>query len=232
MIDLYTWTTPNGRKVSIALEELGLPYTAHAIDISKDEQFQPDFLKIAPNNRMPAIVDHDPADGGAPIAIFESGAILLYLADKIGRFVGHDLRSRTETIQWLMWQMGGLGPMAGQNGHFSVYSPEKIDYAINRYVNETSRLYGVLNRRLEGRDFIAGDFSIADMACYPWVVPHEAHKQNLDDFPHLKRWFEAVKARPATVRAYAKGGDVQSYSAPMTEEQRKILFGQTANTAA
>jgi GST-like protein len=232
MIDLHYWPTPNGHKITLFLEESGLEYTIKPVNIGAGEQFQPDFLKIAPNNRMPAIVDHDPADGGEPIAIFESGAILLYLAEKAGKFIGHDLRSRTETIQWLMWQMGGLGPMAGQNGHFSVYAPEKIDYAINRYVNETNRLYGVLNRRLEGRDFIAGEYSIADMASYPWIVPHEPHKQNLDDFPHLKRWFEAVKARPATVRAYARGGDVQSYSAPMSEEQRKVLFGQTAKTAA
>jgi len=232
MIDLHYWPTPNGHKITLFLEEAGLDYAIKPVNIGAGEQFQPDFLKIAPNNRMPAIVDRDPADGGEPIAIFESGAILLYLADKIGRFVGNDLRSRTETIQWLMWQMGGLGPMAGQNGHFSIYAPEKIDYAINRYVNETNRLYGVLNRRLEGRDFIAGAYSIADMACYPWIVPHEAHKQNLDDFPHLKRWFEAVQARPATVRAYARGTEVQAHSAPISDAQRKILFGQTANTTA
>jgi GST-like protein len=232
MIDLHYWPTPNGHKITLFLEEAGVDYTIKPVNIGAGEQFQPDFLKIAPNNRMPAIVDHDPADGGGPLAIFESGAILLYLANKTGAFLGPDLRTRAETMQWLMWQVSGLGPMAGQNGHFTVYAPEKIDYAINRYVNETNRLYGVLNRRLEGRDFITGEYSIADMACYPWIVPHEAHRQNLDDFPHLKRWFEAVKARPATIRAYEKGGDVQSYSGPISEEQRKILFGQTAKTTA
>ena len=232
MIELYYFPTPNTWKISIMLEECGLPYRVVPVNIGKGDQFKPEFLSISPNNRMPAIVDHAPLDGGGPLAIFESGAILLYLADKTGAFIGQDLRSRTETIQWLMWQMSGLGPMAGQNGHFNAYTPEKIDYAINRYVNETNRLYGVLNRRLEGRAFITGEYSIADMACYPWIVPHEAHKQKLDDFPHLKRWFEAVKARPATIRAYEKGGDVQSSGGPMSEEQRKVLFGQTAKTAA
>ncbi len=232
MIDLHYWPTPNGHKITLFLEEADVDYRIKPVNIGAGEQFQPDFLKIAPNNRMPAIVDHDPVDGGAPIAIFESGAILLYLAEKTGKFGGHDLRTRTETNQWLMWQMGGLGPMAGQNGHFNVYAPEKIDYAINRYVNETNRLYGVLNRRLEGRDFITGDYSIADMACYPWIVPHEAHKQKLDDFPHLKRWFEAIRARPGTVAAYAKGLEIQASRPAMTDEQRKILFGQTSKTTA
>jgi GST-like protein len=231
MIDLHYWPTPNGHKITLFLEEAGLEYRIKPVNIGAGDQFRPDYLKIAPNNRMPAIIDHDPADGGAPISIFESGAILLYLAEKTGKFLGEDLRSRTETIQWLMWQVSGLGPMAGQNGHFNVYAPEKIDYAINRYVNETNRLYGVLNRRLEGRDFITGTYSIADIATYPWIVPHEAHKQNLDDFPHLKRWFEQVKARPATVRAYAKGGEVQSYVTPVSDAERKVLFGQTAQTA-
>ena len=233
MIDLHYWPTPNGHKITLFLEEAGVPYIIKPVNIGAGEQFQPDFLKIAPNNRMPAIVDHDPVDGGEPISIFESGAILIYLANKYGKFNGgDDLRRKVETVQWLMWQVSGLGPMAGQNGHFNVYAPEKIDYAINRYSNETNRLYGVLNRRLEGRDFITGDYSIADMASYPWIVPYEAHGQKLDDFPHLQRWFEAVQARPATIAAYEKGGDVQAYSAPMTEEQRKILFGQTAKTAA
>jgi GST-like protein len=233
MIDLHYWPTPNGHKITLFLEEAGIPYTIKPVNIGAGEQFQTDFLKIAPNNRMPAIVDHDPVDGGDPISIFESGAILIYLANKSGRFNGgNDPRKQVETVQWLMWQVSGLGPMAGQNGHFNAYAPEKIGYAINRYINETNRLYGVLNRRLEGRDFITGDYSIADMASYPWIVPHEAHGQDLDDFPHLKRWFEAVKARPATLAAYEKGGEVQAYRAPLTEEQRKTLFGQTAKTAA
>ena len=205
MIDLYYWPTPNGHKITLFLEEAGLPYTIHPINIGKGEQFQPDFLKIAPNNRMPAIVDHAPKDGGAPISLFESGAILLYLAEKTGRFLPSDPRGRAQTIEWLFWQMGGLGPMAGQNHHFSVYAPEKLPYAINRYVNETNRLYGVLDRQLEGRDYIAGDYSIADMASYPWIVPYERQGQNLDDFTNLKRWFHAIHDKPATVAAYAKG---------------------------
>jgi GST-like protein len=228
MIELYYWPTPNGHKITLFLEESGLDYEIHPVNIGAGDQFNPEFLKFSPNNRMPAIIDRAPADGGAPISVFESGAILLYLAEKSGKFLSTDVRGRFDTIQWLMWQMGGLGPMAGQNGHFNVYAPEKIDYAINRYVNETNRLYGVLDRRLEGREFIAGDYSIADMACYPWIVPHEAHKQDLNDFPNLKRWFERVAARPATIRAYEKGGEVRSYATPMTDEQRAVLFGQTA----
>jgi GST-like protein len=228
MIDLHYWPTPNGHKITMMLEEAGLDYAIRVVDIGKGEQFQPDFLKIAPNNRMPAIVDHAPAVGDAPIAVFESGAILLYLAEKTGRFGGDDLRQRTEINQWLMWQMGGLGPMLGQNHHFSIYAPEKVPYAIDRYVKETNRLYGVLNRRLEGRDFIAGDYSIADMAAYPWIVPHEAQGQNLNDFPNVKRWFDAIGARPSTVAAYAKGKTISDGRTPMTDEQKKVLFGQTA----
>ena len=228
MIDLHYWPTPNGHKITLFLEEAGLEYRIHPVNIGKGEQFAPAFLKIAPNNRMPAIVDTDPLDGGEPISIFESGAILLYLAEKTGRFLPADARGRYDVIQWLMWQMGGLGPMAGQNGHFNIYAPEKVPYAIERYVNETNRLYGVLDRRLEGREFIAGDYSIADMASYPWIVPHEAHQQDLADFPNLKRWFDAIAARPATIAAYAKGAEVQSHAAPLTDEQRKHLFGQTA----
>jgi GST-like protein len=227
MIDLHYWPTPNGHKITLFLEEAGVEYRIVPVNIGSGEQFQPDFLKIAPNNRMPAIVDHDPAGGGEPIAIFESGAILLYLADKYGKFIGADLRGRTETVQWLMWQMGGLGPMAGQNHHFNIYAPEKLPYAMTRYVNETNRLYGVLDRRLAGRDFITGAYSIADMASYPWIVPHEAQGQKLEDFPNLQRWFESVKARPATIAAYAKGAAI-SEQKPITEEQRKVLFGQTA----
>ena len=202
MIDLYYWTTPNGHKVTIFLEEAGLKYNIIPINIGKGEQFKTEFLAVAPNNRIPAIVDHAPADGGKPISIFESGAILLYLADKTGKFAGKDLRARNEVMQWLFWQMGGLGPMAGQYNHFGNYAPEKLPYAIDRYRNEVNRLYGVMNKRLADRDYLGGDYSIADMASYPWVVPWERQGQNIADFPHLKRWLEAIKARPAVVRAY------------------------------
>ncbi|MBK3506872.1 glutathione S-transferase N-terminal domain-containing protein [Pseudomonas sp. LF135] len=203
MIDLYYWTTPNGHKVSLFLEEAGLPYKVHPINIGQGDQFKPDFLKIAPNNRIPAIVDQSPSDGGAPISLFESGAILLYLAEKTGQFLPKDLRGRQEALQWLFWQMGGLGPMAGQNHHFSQFAPEKIPYAIKRYVDETARLYGVLDRRLADRPFVAGDdYSIADMAIYPWIVSHKWQSQRLEDFPHVQRWFNSIKERPATVRAY------------------------------
>jgi GST-like protein len=204
MIELSYWTTPNGHKITIFLEEAGLAYRIVPIDISKDEQFAPDFLKISPNNRIPAIVDREPADGGEPISLFESGAILLYLAEKTGRFIPTDIRGRAEVLQWLFWQMGGLGPMAGQNHHFGTFAPEKIPYAIERYTKETARLYGVLNKRLADRDYVAGEYSIADMAIYPWIVPYERQKQNLADFPHVKRWFEAITARDAVVRAYHK----------------------------
>ena len=237
MIQLHYWPTPNGHKITMFLEEAGLDYEIVPVDIGAGAQFKPEFLKIAPNNRMPAIVDTRPADGGAPISVFESGAILLYLAEKTGKFLASDLRGKAETVQWLMWQMGGLGPMAGQNGHFNIYAPEKIPYAIDRYVNETNRLYGVLDRRLADRAFVAGaDYSIADMASYPWIVPHEAHKQDLDSHPNLKRWFEAIGARPGTIAAYAKGQGLRREPAQMTdaerEAQRAILFGQTAKTVA
>jgi len=232
VIDLYYWTTPNGHKVTMALEELGLPYTIKPINIGKGEQFAPDFLAIAPNNRIPAIVDHAPAGGGSPVSLFESGAILLYLAEKTGQLLASDLRGRTETLQWLFWQMGGLGPMAGQNHHFNIYAPEKIPYAINRYVNETGRLYGVMNKRLADRAYLAGDeYGIADIASYPWIVPHERQGQNLADFPHLQRWFQAIRARPATERAYALVDKINpNASAPRSEDEKKILFGQTAAT--
>lgn len=203
MIDLYYWTTPNGHKVSLFLEEAGLPYKVHPINIGQGDQFKPDFLKIAPNNRIPAIVDQHPTDGGAPISLFESGAILLYLAEKTGQFIPEDLRGRQEALQWLFWQMGGLGPMAGQNHHFSQFAPEKIPYAIKRYVDETARLYGVLDRRLADRAFVADEaYGIADMAIYPWIVSHKWQSQRLEDFPHVQRWFNSIKDRPATVRAY------------------------------
>jgi GST-like protein len=227
MIDLYHWPTPNGHKITIFLEEAGLAYRIHPVNIGKGDQFKPEFLAISPNNRMPAIVDTAPADGGKPVSLFESGAILLYLAEKTGLFIPQDLRGRAEVLQWLFWQVGGLGPMSGQNGHFSFYAPEKIPYAIERYVKETNRLYGVMDGRLADRPFLAGKYSIADMASYPWVVPYERYGQNLSDFPNLKRWFEAIKARPAVAKVYASVKP--SYSKPVTEEERKVLFGQTAS---
>jgi len=230
MIDLYYWPTPNGHKVTMFLEEAGMPYRLVSVNIGAGEQFKPDFLKISPNNRMPAIVDQEPADGGEPISVFESGAILVYLADKAGAFLPTDVRGRNTVMEWLFWQVAGLGPMAGQNHHFSRYAPEKIPYAIDRYVKETNRLYGVLNRRLQGRAYLAGDgYSIADMAVYPWIVPWAAQQQNLEDFPDLKRWFDATAARPATQRAYARA-DTFPAPPPMTEEARKVLFGQTAQS--
>lgn len=228
MIDLYYWTTPNGHKITIFLEETGLPYRILPINIGKGDQFKPDFLKISPNNKIPAIVDHEPADGGAPLALFESGAILQYLADKTGKLLPTDLRGRAEVLQWLNWQMGGLGPMAGQNHHFGRYAPQRIEYAVDRYVKETARLYAVLNRRLADRDYIAGDYSIADIACYPWIVPHEAQQQDLKDFPHLARWFERMAARPAVVRAYAKVDQINPGTHTLTDAERKVLFGQDA----
>jgi GST-like protein len=231
MIELHYWPTPNGHKVTMFLEEAGLEYRIVPVDIGRGEQFRPEFLKIAPNNRMPAIVDDEPADGGEPVSLFESGAILLYLAEKTGKFIPADLRGRAEVLQWLFWQMGGLGPMAGQNHHFSQYAPEKLPYAIDRYVNETNRLYGVLDTRLADRPFVAGEaYSIADMASYPWIVPYERQGQRLEDFPNLKRWFETIRDRPATVRAYEAGESYRNREATVDEESRKVLFGQTAKT--
>ena len=230
MIDLYYWTTPNGHKITMFLEEVGLPYRIVPINIGKGEQFAADFLAVAPNNRIPAIDERDPAGGGAPLPVFETGAILLYLAEKTGRRLPGDVRGRAEVTQWLFWQMGGLGPMAGQNHHFSVYAPEKIPYAIERYTKETNRLYGVLNRRLADRAFVAGEYSIADIASYPWIVPYERQGQKLEDFPHLKRWFEAIRDRPATVRAYEKAQEINTQPSVMSEESKRILFGQTARS--
>ena len=231
MIDLYYWTTPNGHKVTIFLEESGLPYRIIPVNISKGDQFNPEFLAISPNNRIPAIVDHNPKDGGKPISVFESGAILLYLAEKTGMFLPNDFRRKVDVMQWLFWQMGGLGPMAGQNHHFSQYAPEKLPYAIDRYIKETNRLYGVLNKQLAGRAFVAGNYSIADMASYPWIVPWKRQAQNLDDFRHLKRWFETIRARPATVRAYQKADQINTQPT-VSAESKSVLFGQTAATAA
>lgn len=230
MIELYYCATPNGHKLTMALEELGLDYRIVPVALGKGEQFRPDFLAISPNNKIPALVDHDPAIGGAPLPIFESGAMLLYLAEKTGRLLSADPLLRLETLQWLFWQVGGLGPMAGQNGHFTAHAPERVPYAIERYTRETSRLYGVLDRRLADRDFIAGDYSIADIAAYPWIVPHASHGQDLADFPNLERWFRAIAARPATIRAYGDAKDVYSSSAaPLTDEARKALFGAAAS---
>jgi GSH-dependent disulfide-bond oxidoreductase len=233
MIDLYYWTTPNGHKVTIFLEEAGLKYNVIPINIGKGEQFKAEFLAVAPNNRIPAVVDHEPKGGGKPISIFESGAILVYLADKTGKFGGKDLRTHTEILQWLFWQMGGLGPMAGQYNHFGNYAPDKLPYAIDRYRNEVNRLYGVMNKRLADRPFLAGDYSIADMACYPWVVPWERQGQNINDFPHVKRWLETIKARPAVVKAYELAPKINPNPGGIrTAEERAILFGQTANSVA
>ena len=230
MIDLYYWTTPNGHKITIFLEEAAITYRIVPVNISKGEQFKPEFLAISPNNRMPAIVDHDPKDGGKPISVFESGAILLYLGKKTGKYLPSRLRDRVEVMEWLFWQMGGLGPMAGQNHHFSLYAPEKMPYAIERYVKETNRLYGVLNKRLSDRKFIAKSYSIADMAVYPWIVPYERQGQKLADFPHLKRWFEAMHEREGVKRAYARGKEINT-APTVSEESKKILFGQTAAVA-
>jgi GST-like protein len=229
MIDLHYWPTPNGHKITIFLEETAMPYRILPVNIGAGEQFKPEFLKISPNNRMPAIVDTAPADGREPVSVFESGAILVYLAEKTGRFLPPDLRGRHEVLQWLFWQVGGLGPMAGQNHHFTQYAPEEISYAIDRYVGETARLYAVLDKRLADRDFVAGEYSIADMAAYPWIVSHQRQRQDLNDFPNLKRWYEAIQSRPAVVRAYEKGRAVNTRPT-VDEESRKILFGQNAAT--
>ena len=231
MIDLYYWTTPNGHKITIFLEETGLPYKIFPINIGKGEQFQRDFLAISPNNRIPAMIDHAPADGGKAIPVFESGAMLLYLAEKTGKFISRDLRVRTQVVEWLFWQMANLGPNSGQNNHFSNYAVDKIPYAMDRYRNEVNRLYGVLDKRLADRAYVAGDYSIADMASYPWIVPWERQGQKLDDFPHVKRWFEAIGERPAVKRAYAKAKEVNpNMGGIRTAEERAILFGQTAKS--
>jgi GST-like protein len=227
MIDLHYWPTPNGWKITIALEELGLPYKVVPVNIGRGEQFKPDFLAISPNNRMPAIVDNAPAGGGAPISVFESGAILIYLAEKTGKLMPKDLRGRTEVIEWVMWQMGGLGPMLGQANHFRHYAPEKIQYGIDRYTNETNRLFGVLDKRLAGREYICGDFSIADCASWPWTTSHERLGQTLADFPNLSAWYERMKARPAVQRGMDVGRDLRT-PGTMDDAAKKVLFGQTA----
>ncbi|MFB3090043.1 MAG: glutathione binding-like protein [Gammaproteobacteria bacterium] len=231
MIDFYFWTTPNGYKVLQFLVETGIPYRLFPINISKGDQFKPEFLKISPNNKIPAIVDHDPIRGSESIAIFESGAILLYLAEKTGRFIVDDIKGRAEVLQWLFWQMGGLGPMAGQNFHFAHYAPEYLPYAINRYVDETARLFKVMDKQLADREYLAGEYSIADMASYPWVAMYKKLKQDLSDFPNLKRWYEQINARPATISAYEIGSSINTVPT-VTEESKKILLGQSSQTIA
>jgi GST-like protein len=231
-IELYYWPTPNGHKISILLEELSVPYVVKYVNIGKGEQFEPSFLEISPNNRMPAIIDpegpkSDGKYGGKPISVFESGAILQYLGRKFGKFYANDERQRAEIDQWLFWQMGGLGPMAGQAHHFRQYAPEKIAYGIDRYTNEVNRLYGVLDRRLADREFLAGDYSIADMASFPWVRPYKNPGQDLEDFPNLKRWFDAIAARPAVIRGVEFGQEHRRNLADDKEAQ-KVLFGQKA----
>ena len=229
MIELYYWTTPNGHKITIFLEETGLPYELKPVNIGKGHQFEPAFLRISPNNRIPAIVDRAPADGGDPVPVFESGAILLYLAEKTGRFIASSLRGRIDCVQWLFWQMGGLGPMAGQNHHFVHYAPEPIPYAVDRYVKETGRLYAVMNKRLADREYLAGEYSIADMASYPWVQP-ERQRQDMSHFPHLSRWKAAIAARPAVQRAYDIAQRVNPKPVAHDDESRRILFGQSEQT--
>ena len=233
MIDLHYWPTPNGHKITLMLEELAeagqaLEYNVKPVNIGAGDQFKPDYLAISPNNKMPAIVDHAPADGGAPLSVFESGAILLYLADRTGRFIPSDLRGRTTTLEWLFGQMGGLGPMTGQMGHFHVYAPEKIAYAMDRYRNEVARLLGVLDKRLASHAFLAGDdYSIADMASYPWIDVYPGMTPDFSTLPNVKRWYDAIKSRPATARAYAWGARVNpKVGQPMSDEARKHLFGQ------
>jgi GSH-dependent disulfide-bond oxidoreductase len=228
-IELYYWPTPNGYKITIMLEELGVPYDVKYVNIGRGEQFEPSFLKISPNNRMPAIVDPD-GPGGQPISVFESGAILQYLGRKYGKFYPADERGRVEVEQWLFWQMGGLGPMAGQAHHFRQYAPEKLQYAIDRYTNECNRLYGVINKRLADREFLAGDYSIADMASWPWTRSWQNQGQDLDEFPNMKRWFQAIEARPAVQRAVIVGQAEREKQRTLAEdkEAQKILFGQRA----
>jgi GSH-dependent disulfide-bond oxidoreductase len=228
-IELYFWPTPNGYKITIMLEELGVPYEVKYVNIGRGEQFEPSFLKISPNNRMPAIVDPD-GPGGQPIAVFESGAILQYLGRKYGKFYPADERGRVEVEEWLFWQVGGLGPMAGQAHHFRNYAPEKIPYAIDRYTNECNRLYGIIDKRVAGREYLAGDYSIADMATWPWTRSYKNQGQNLDEFPHMKRWFERIEARPAAQRAVIVGQAERERSPSLADdkEAQKILFGQRA----
>jgi GSH-dependent disulfide-bond oxidoreductase len=227
-IELYYWPTPNGWKISIMLEELGVPYEVKYVNIGAGDQFKPEFLAISPNNRMPAIIDPQGPDG-APISVFESGAILQYLGIKFGKFYPQETRARVAVDEWLFWQVGGLGPMAGQAHHFRQYAPEKIEYGINRYTNEVNRLYGVMNKRLSAHEYLADEYSIADMACIGWIIPHERQGQDLNDFPHLNRWYQAVKSRPAVIRGIDLGKEeAKRVNLASDEEARKVLFGQKA----
>ncbi|HET8764444.1 MAG TPA: glutathione S-transferase N-terminal domain-containing protein [Rhodanobacter sp.] len=230
MIDLYYWPTPNGHKITLFLEEAGLPYTLKPVNIGAGDQFKPAYLAISPNNKMPAIVDHDPAFGGGPVSVFESGAILVYLAGKTGKCIPADPRGKVACLEWLMWQMGGLGPMTGQHGHFSNYAPEKIPYAMERYRKESMRLLSVLDTRLKGHRFITGDdYTIADMACYPWINPYSKAPLDLAPFAEVRRWQAAIAARPSTLRAYAHDAEVNPKTGtPMSDDEKKILFGQGA----
>ena len=227
MIDIYYWPTPNGWKISIALEEMGLAYTVKPVNIGRGEQFTPAFLAISPNNRIPAMVDHDPPGGGAPFSSFETGAMLVYLAEKTGRLLATDFRGRHTVLPWLMWQMGGLGPMLGQHGHFKLYATEKIPYAIARYAQETRRLYGVLDGQLAktGAHVAGADYSIADIAVFPWIMTHKAQGLTLDDWPHVKRWFAVVRGRDAVQRGLAVGKALRQPQATMDDDSRQHLFG-------
>ncbi len=224
MIDLYFWPTPNGYKVSIMLEEIGMPYNVIAVNISKGDQFKPEFLEISPNNKMPAIIDRD-GPGGQPYSLFESGAILMYLAEKSGQLMPAEMRARYRVVEWLMFQMGGIGPMLGQAHHFRRYAPEPIQYAIDRYTNEARRLYNVLDKQLGSNQYVAGEYSIADIAIYPWLIPHKWQGMELDDFPNVKRWFDAIAARPAVQRGVAVLAD-QLKRGPIDEKTREVLFGK------
>ena len=232
MIELHYWPTGNGTKVRIFLEEAGLAYTVHPVNINAGQQFKSEFLAISPNNRIPAILDRAPADGGEPISLFESGAILAYLAEKTGKFMPGDVRGRARVLEWVFWQVGGLGPMAGQKNHFQNSAPEKLPYAIDRYVKETNRLYGVLDRRLAGRDYIAGAYSIADMACYPWMLSGKRHGDDLGAFANVRSWMDRMAARPAVAAAYAMGEDVRKRFTSPDEDRAKFMFGQTAASVA
>ncbi len=233
MIDLHYWPTPNGWKISIMLEECGLAYSLVPVNIARGEQFQPAFLAISPNNRMPAIVDHDPPEGKGPLSVFESGAILLYLAHKSGKFLPEGLEPRVRAIEWLMWQMGGLGPMLGQNGHFLLYADQQVPYALGRYAREARRLYGVLDAQLARTGaFVAGEYSIADMACFPWIMTHKRQGISLEDFPAIQRWYATVRAREAVQRGVALGAELRKANPTMDAEARRILFGQGAAPAA
>lgn len=226
MIDLYYWPTPNGWKISIALEEMGLDYKLVPVNIGRGDQFTEEFLNISPNNRMPAIVDHAPIGGGDPVSVFETGAILIYLAEKSGKFLPSDLRGRVDVIEWLMWQMGGLGPMLGQHGHFKFYAPEQIPYAKERYRNESLRLFGVLDRRLEGRDYICNECSIADFACWPWILTYKQQEIDMGKFPNVRQWYDRMKERPALRRGYKVGSEYGKPSGKWDEEARKNLMAQ------